>query len=291
MASIEKKRVFEMMPNNRSYRLSIAIPSSLVSEVPHLREKTSILGQVARASAIYRVDNIHIYRDEPDESRLIRLILSYIETPQYLRKRLFRKMEELRYVGVLHPLRTPHHPLEKRADMLKVGEFREGVILSEEDREFRVDVGVEKPLIATGRAPSTGSRATVVITGVSPVLMGKFVRRKEVDVYWGYEVHGMRGSIEYIRSIGNYDLKIATSRNAPHFSQIESDIRSKLIDAKNVLVAFGSPRKGLREITSQRGLDLDRVFDITVNAIPGQGTETVRTEEAISATLALLNAL
>jgi predicted SPOUT superfamily RNA methylase MTH1 len=275
----------------RGFRLSIAVPSSLVSELPHLREKTVVVGQVARASAIYRVDAVYIYRDDPDESRLIRLLLSYIETPQYLRRRQFKMMDELRYVGVLPPLRTPHHPLEKRADRLRVGEFREGVVLSEEAGEFQVDIGVEKPLIATGRAPSLGGRATVMVSDVSPVLSGRFVRRREIDLYWGYEVHVMRGGIEKLDSIGNFDLKIATSRHAQTIKQLEPEICSRLVDARKVLVAFGSPRKGLKGLSSERGVVLDRVFDFTVNTIPSQGTETVRTEEAISATLALLNAL
>jgi predicted SPOUT superfamily RNA methylase MTH1 len=64
-----------------------------------------------------------------------------------------------------------------------------------------------------------------------------------------------------------------------------------LAEARNVLVAFGSPRKGLMEMATERGLELDRIFDYTVNTIPDQGTETVRTEEAINATLALFNVL
>ena len=279
-----------MTGKDRGFKLSIAIPSSLVSEVPHLREKTAVMGYVARASAIYRVDEVYVYRDDPDESRLIRLLLSYVETPQYLRRRLFKMMDELRYAGVLPPLRTPHHPLEKRADKLKVGEFREGVVLSEDAGEIKVDVGVERPLKATGRAPSVGSRTTVRVSGVSPVLRGRFVRRREVDLYWGYEVHAV-GGLDKLASATDFDLKIATSRHASTFKQLEPDIRSMLEDARRVLVAFGSSRKGLREMFSERGLDLDEAFDFTVNTIPGQGTETVRTEEAISATLALLNAL
>ncbi len=279
-----------MTGEDRGFKLSIAIPSSLVSEVPHLREKTAVMGYVARASAIYRVDEVYVYRDDPDESRLIRLLLSYVETPQFLRRRLFKMMDELRYAGVLPPLRTPHHPLEKRADKLKVGEFREGVVLSEDAGEFKVDIGVEKPLRATGRAPSMGSRTTVRVSGVFPVLRGRFVRRREVDLYWGYEVHAV-GGLDKLASATDFDLKIATSRHASTFKQLEPDIRSRLEDARRVLVAFGSSRKGLREMFSERGLDLDEAFDFTVNTIPGQGTETVRTEEAISATLALLNAL
>ncbi|HDI53283.1 MAG TPA: hypothetical protein ENF89_03915, partial [Candidatus Bathyarchaeota archaeon] len=105
-------------PPRRKHRLSIAIPSSLVSEIPHLREKTATIGHIGRAAALFRVDDIYIYRDRPDESRLIGLILRYMETPQYLRRLMFGMMAELRYVGILPPLRTPHHPLRKKAEEL-----------------------------------------------------------------------------------------------------------------------------------------------------------------------------
>ncbi|MFB6216754.1 MAG: putative RNA uridine N3 methyltransferase [Candidatus Aenigmatarchaeota archaeon] len=36
-------------------------------------------------------------------------------------------------------------------------------------------------------------------------------------------------------------------------------------------------------------MDPDDVFDAMVNAIPGQGTETVRSEEALYATLSIIN--
>lgn len=280
-----------MTAKHRSRKLSIAIPSSLVSEVPHLREKTGIIGLVARAAAIYRVGDVYVYRDDPDESRLVRTLLSYAETPQYLRKRLFKKMEELRYAGILQPLRTPHHPLERRADRLRVGEFREGVVLSEEAGESLVDIGVTETLRATGRAPSPGSRATVRVTGVSPALRGVFAGKRDVDLYWGYGVHSVRGGLDRLASVGDLDLKLATSRHAPAFSKLEPEISRKMVEARSILVAFGSPRKGLKELASERGLELDQIFDYVVNTIPGQGTETVRTEEAICATLAIVNAL
>jgi predicted SPOUT superfamily RNA methylase MTH1 len=79
-----------MSPRKRATKIAIAVSSSLVSEAPHLREKTRIIGEVARAAALYRVDDVHIYRDEPDEGHLIQQVLNYIETPQYLRRQLFK---------------------------------------------------------------------------------------------------------------------------------------------------------------------------------------------------------
>jgi predicted SPOUT superfamily RNA methylase MTH1 len=280
-----------MMNPRRVPRFSIAIPSSLVSEVPHLREKTGVIGQVARAAAIYRVEDIYLYRNEPDESNLMRLVLSYLETPQYLRKRLFRKRPELSYVGILHPLRTPHHPLESSLKELNVGEYREGIVVSEGLRGVLVDIGVETPLSATGHVPSIGSRATVRVTSITPELRGVFARRRDIDEYWGYQVHNVGGGIEKIARSREFDLKIATSRNGRNYTQIESALLAELRKATHVLVSFGSPKRGLQELLHSAGVNVEQAFDFTINTIPLQGCETVRTEEAIHATLALLNAM
>ncbi|MEM3536199.1 MAG: putative RNA uridine N3 methyltransferase, partial [Candidatus Bathyarchaeia archaeon] len=100
-------------------KIAIAIPASIVSDTPHLREKTSKISLIGRTAAIFRVDEIIVYRDnskidQTPEMELIATLLAYLETPQYLRKRLFRLRPELRFAGVLAPLRTPHHPLKSR---------------------------------------------------------------------------------------------------------------------------------------------------------------------------------
>jgi predicted SPOUT superfamily RNA methylase MTH1 len=277
-----------MSPRKRATKIAIAVSSSLVSEAPHLREKTRIIGEVARAAALYRVDDVHIYRDEPDEGHLIQQVLNYIETPQYLRRQLFKKRPELRYVGILPPLRTPHHPLEKRSDRLRLGEFREGIVLGEEDEDHLVDIGVDRPLRATGRAPSVGGRKTVQIMAVSPELRGRFASWRDVDIYWGFQTHTVDGGIGKLALSDSFDLKIATSKQGSLYGQVEPLIRGRWSESRRVLVAFGSPRRGLSGMLPD---GLSRYFDFTVNVIPEQGCETVRTEEAVPATLAILNLL
>jgi predicted SPOUT superfamily RNA methylase MTH1 len=44
------------VPLKRSWKLTVAVPNSLVADVPHLREKTSRLGFLGRALGIFRVD-------------------------------------------------------------------------------------------------------------------------------------------------------------------------------------------------------------------------------------------
>ncbi len=227
----------------------------------------------------------------PDESQLIRLVLSYAETPQYLRRRLFSKRPELRYAGILPPLRTPHHPLEDQSDRLKKEEYREGVVLSDEEGAFLVEIGVEKPLRARGRAPSIGSRATVQVEDTSPELAGRFVGRRDIPLYWGYGVHVADGGLGSLARRKEFDLTIATSRNGASFTQAEPQLRVRWMEARNVLVAFGSPRNGVEELLVRERLGVQEVFHYSVNTIPDQGCATVRTEEAIHASLAVLNLL
>jgi len=67
-------------------KLSIAIPASVISDTPHLREKTSKIGLIGRAAAIFRVDEIIVYSDNARvdqrcDLRFTELLLNYLETP------------------------------------------------------------------------------------------------------------------------------------------------------------------------------------------------------------------
>src|SRR5438445_9480472 len=118
-------------PARRPQIISVALPASLTLDIPHLREKTARLGFVSRALATFRVEEAIIYRDrvgaEIDrEARLIEKMLSYIETPQYLRRLVFKIDPDLQYAGTLPPLRTPSHP-DKQSP--SAGLLREGVVM------------------------------------------------------------------------------------------------------------------------------------------------------------------
>ena len=271
---------------------SIAIPASLVSDIPHLREKTSTIGMIGRAAAIFRVEEIIIFPDQPKkdqrkEANLIKLILSYMETPQYLRKRLFKIRPELRYVGVLPPLRTPHHPLARSSQDLKIGEFREGVVVSSSKRGSKVYIGVEKPAFVREVKLPVGKRVTVKIVGLNSEIEAVLARRDEIRDYWGYRVIVSERSLGEI--LKNWDLIITTSKYGVPFMRVKDELVQKWRKAKRRIVLFGSPSAGLYEILGLEGLNLDEIADFVVNTIPLQGVETVRTEEAVYASLAIFN--
>lgn len=274
----------------------MAIPASVVSDVPHQREKTLKVGLIGRALAIFRVDEVVIYpdiigADQSRDLRFVAMILSYMETPQYLRKRLFKIVPELRYAGILPPLRTPHHPIKNKKKYLRVGEFREGIVVSKNKIGLLVDVGVEQPIRVANANVSPGTRVTVKIISGGDDPRAVLVSREDIDVYWGYKVEVSRVSLSRMVKSGNFDVSIATSRWGEPFMKVKDALLEKWMRSKRVLIAFGSPMQGLHEIVRQEGIELRDVMDFIINTVPKQATETVRTEEALYATLSILNLL
>ncbi|MEM3019314.1 MAG: putative RNA uridine N3 methyltransferase, partial [Candidatus Bathyarchaeia archaeon] len=80
-------------------------------------------------------------------------------------------------------------------------------------------------------------------------------------------------------------------RHGEPLSRLYMELARRLKDSRKVLILFGSPKEGLREIASREGLRLEEVTDFILNTISRQGADTVRTEEAIYATLSIINFL
>lgn len=280
----------------RGRELSIAVPASLVSDVPHLREKTFKIGLVGRAAAVFCVDEVVIFPDSPEvdqshDAEFIATILSYMETPQYLRKRLFRLVPELRYAGILPPLRTPHHSVPNKARDLRIGEHREGVVVSSTDTGLYVDVGVERSVLVSNVKLPMNSRVTVKITELGRHLGADLVGRDDPELYWGYRARILRVGFGHLVKDGDFDLVIATSRRGVRFMEVAGELAERWEDAGKVLVGFGSPSMGLFEILEHEKLILSDVADFVINFVPNQGTATVRTVEAVFSCLSVLNLL
>ncbi len=275
-------------------KLSIAIPASTISDTPHLREKTAKMGLIGRASAIFRVDEIILYPDNPkmDQSRdldFMALLLNYLETPQYLRKTLFKLDPDLEYAGILPPLRTPHHPLSGKTKHLKVGEYREGVVRSENKEGLVVDIGVQQPALLRRKEFAVGDRLTLQVVNIGKQIEVQAISREEVPQYWGYKVRVEERSFGQLASQGNFDLRVATAKIGDNFMDVAGKLNGKWAGSQRILLAFGAPSRGLHEIVQEKGLNLADLVDFIVNMVPNQGTVTVRTEEALFASLAILN--
>lgn len=275
-------------------KLSIAIPASIISDTPHLREKTSKIGLIARSAAIFRVDEIILYPDnfktnQQRDLTFIALLLNYLETPQYLRKALFKLEPDLQYAGILPPLRTPHHPLSGKTKHLNVGEYREGLVLSERKDGLQVDIGVQQPALLREKQFAVGERLTLQVVNVGDPVEVQPVNREELPVYWGYRVRVEKRSFGLFSKDSEFDLKIATARIGDNFTAVEGKIGEKWAGSSNVLVGFGAPSRGLHEIVEDEHLKLNELVDFVINTVPNQGTVTVRAEEALLASLAILN--
>jgi predicted SPOUT superfamily RNA methylase MTH1 len=276
-------------------KLVIAVPASVISDTPHLREKTSKIGLIGRAAAVFRVDEIVVYSNNAGKGKqekdgdLIELLLSYLEMPQYLRKRFFKLDPRLQYAGILPPLRTLHHPLNRKARKLKTGEYREGVIAGKTKDGMLVDIGVEHLALMRENQWYLGKRLTVQVVVADDRAEVQAVSRDEVPVYWGYRVKRENRGFGWLVKEGKFDLVVATSKIGVKFAAVASKIREQWCNSNYTLVAFGAPARGLHEIVKDEGLALDDLADFVVNMVPEQGTESVRTEEALFASLAVLN--
>jgi len=251
-----------------------------------LREKTVKLGQIARACSIYGVDGILIFRDPQggrSEAPLMQKILEYLETPQYLRKRLYQLDESLRFAGLLPPLRIPSHKPRIPVRKLRPGELREGFVLPPDGKS--VDIGLGESLRLAVPAPPS-KRVTVRILRSEP-LEGTIVSRSHSEEYWGYTVR-LEGDLNKILVDPRYQLKIATSRRGIPLREAIDVLGRKMEDTKSLLLLFGSPSRGLFDMV---GPDLHKKVDLVVNLFSEQHVATVRTEEALAAALGLLSVM
>lgn len=266
-------------------RICVAIPDTVLEEQGSTREKTSKLGQVARYCALFGVDKIRIFNDPRGrgESSFIKKVLEYLETPQYLRRRLFPLSEELRYAGLLPPLRIPSHKAKVPLGSLQAGELREGVVLAD---GFSVDAGLDRPVTLRKReAPQR--RLTLRITSVSQSGVEAVpVDRRDIKTYWGYSVE-VSGAGALLADPA-FPLKIATSRHGDPIGRVARSLRIDLQGTGAVMLLFGSPSRGLFESV---GKDLKSRVGYVVNLFPEQNVVTARSEEAILSALYLVGLL
>jgi predicted SPOUT superfamily RNA methylase MTH1 len=263
----------------------------LTLDIPHLREKTARLGFVSRALATFRVEEAIVYRDrtgaEVDrEAILIEKMLTYIETPQYLRRLLFKMDPDLQYAGTLPPLRTPNHP-DKQAP--SPGLLREGVVVQSGPSSM-IEAGFHNLVRVRSKLP-TSERMTIRLTKDLPELEGEIVEPSRLTIYWGFKVARGNVSLPEILRSRKFDLTISTSREGTDVREITPDLTNKWMSAERPLIVFGSPTDGVPEILARSGMTVSNAMDFNLNTIPDQGVETVRTEEAVWGSLAILNVL
>lgn len=269
--------------------IQVAIPDTSLSDCSDLRQKTAKVGTLARALAVFRVERVIVYRTgrvqasrKKDVDLLVRL-LEFMDTPQYLRKRVFPMSPSLKYAGLLPPLRTLSHPLDAVSEDLAEGTYRWGIQV----RKGKIDIGIEK-LVDHPEEVSERETTLFRVVRTGPKVRLKAVSRDDVEEYWGFEVMRTMSLVETLQNSSTM-TRVVFSRNAPSYASLEDEIKSTVGNTKKVLGVFGGPKYGVNELFPDKKGELKKHVDFWVNTIPGQGTETVRLEEAILASLALIN--
>ena len=266
--------------------LSIFIPNSFLSESKDLKIRTYKVGILGRALAIFQADNVVIYNDDnvknedgENDGRFIAEVLSYMNTPQYLRKQAFPIKAELKHVGILPPLRTPHHPVNSQPD---VGDYRQGFTVKRNKKGTFVDIGMDKLAFC---------KEQLSVKKIFDFKITKIAKKEVIvtpdkpdDVYWGYNVMSSNKSLKNSLKLIKPDLVVETTRYGDYIDSIFDELKHKVDECNSIAILFGGPYSSIQEDVSGQNWDL-----IKLNTIPDQGTETVRTEEAVVATLSLFN--
>lgn len=268
--------------------------------------KNALAGQIARASAVFCVDEIVIFNDGQapiraperdgytaysDPNFFLYHVLSYLETPPHLRRALFPMHPDLRTAGALPSLDMPHHL--RREEWCP---FREGVSVGKAqgggaeldvgwERRVRVPVELEERTRLTVRVPE--------VEGGEGEAVAPDVPREEAGYYWGYSVR-QAGSLGEVFTEcpfdGGYDMSVGTSERGVEVGSLldrESGEAYVKPDWKHLVVVFGgvagleAALQADRELQRAGVSEVRELFDRWVNLVPGQGSRTIRTEEAV----------
>ncbi|KKY20987.1 putative deoxyribose-phosphate aldolase [Phaeomoniella chlamydospora] len=313
----------------RSSTLSVAIPGSCIANAVSHDQKNHLAGIVARALAVFCVDEVIIFDDEDtshkshkshrqegdhgytgysDPGHFLSHLFAYLETPPYLRKALFPMHPDLKTAGSLPSLDMPHH-----SKSFPGCPYREGVTIRYDSKPpdigTRVDIGLNKWALIPDVEIPPKTRVTVqtlsntssstqqvssdqtfdfsACTAVSPD-----TPRTTSGYYWGYNIRRSTSLSTVFTECpfpSGYDLSIGTSERGVPLSTLISSPTSPILPYQHLLLVFGGPSgleyaaKNDPDLRSKgiTGSNINELFDYWVNVLPGQGSRTIRTEEAV----------
>jgi len=266
--------------------LSIAIPDSSLLDESTILNKTKKISIIARACAIFKINQIFIYQDgkqNKNDSALLATSLKYLETPQYFRKEIFPKTQLLKYAGVLQPLNISSHITTSNQKMIKTGDVRDALIINYKGKKF-LNIGTNKLIQYFGKM-NPGTRIAIQIKTTQPELTAKEISREDIKDYWGYSVKE-RSNLLSILSTWKGKI-ILTSKKGTNFTVLDA---KKMIESNEpILIVFGTTNKGIHDIL---GTDIKKIQNSKIfNFFPNQATQTVRLEEAILGILSIINIL
>ncbi|KAI0125371.1 putative RNA methyltransferase [Xylariales sp. AK1849] len=305
-----KPSAFFNPTTGRDWTVSVAIPGSVISTCRRDDQRIAVINQISRALAVMSIDEVVIFDDSPPEQRsrnvdpnsyladtdpcgYVEHLLNYVEVPPFMRKALIPFHPNLKGAGLLESLDMPHHP--NPADWLP---YREGVTTSEGARGGKgtvVDVGAKDKITIDEDIPPN-HRVTIRISeddSSHGEATHPNVPRTEGGYFWGYSIRrckSLSAIFEECTFDGGYDLSIGTSeRGRPIPDAFPESKKKEPIKFNHLLVVFGGPRgleyaaendAALQEMGIIRGKTKE-LFDHWVDILPGQGSRTIRTGEAL----------
>ena len=310
--------------------------------------KTQLAGRIARALAVFCVDEVVVFDDGQtkksgrqtngqsqgqdhttftgysDPNYFLMHVLSYLETPPYLRTMLFPMHPDFQYAGALPSLDMPHHlRLNERCT------YRDGITIASDPPEgdangdtgeqlkkkkkrqkledtleakTPVNVGLANPVSIPSSIPAH-TRVTLKFPtdtgpdnlehqGLTASPVAPSTPREEGGYYWGYDVRSASSLSAVLTECpfdGGYDVTFGTSeRGVPISALQEPNPNVQPVPQFNhMLIVFGGVA-GLEvavnadeELQKMGVTEPSGLFDYWVDLCPGQGSRTIRTEEAV----------
>ena len=295
---------------NRKIRIFVAITDSSLSDERNLREKTIKIVRFAREFSIFGVKKNILSKNMNSDKLLMKLILDFLNTPQYLRKLIYPLDHELSYIGLLPPIKAPQHKKKVKLSEVRKGELRIGLVyhrnsllnkifsnkinnnkkfmldLRKRNYEYYIDVGLDFPIPFLGKGID-GQKIIVKFIDSYPNL--KAIEATEMDIdkeYLGYDILSINSIDEFLRKIDPKTFVVFTSKKGIIFRNIESQFKGIIKKFENLLIVFGSPSKGISDIYPNFQKINNSMY---LNIFPDQKTDTIRLEEAILGTLTIFN--
>jgi len=253
-------------------------------------------------------------------------VLAYAATPPYLRKEAWGVRDELEYAGVLPPLRVAPRTGSGSdgSGSLRQGIVTE----VGPDGRVRVNCGTQHPVSlpvpSSMTAPEEGERVTIRVSSRRPLRAklvdgpppGFVVERVSLDAQLRREDAGLcvaasrygtpltvsrlDSTVESIDAAGGFTVAFgAPERGLPEILDVEREAVGGT-DAAGVVHGADATRTARDDADAGAGTDDGADagddthepdgarFDLWLNTVPKQGSEVVRTEEAMFATLAPL---
>ncbi|OAQ85128.1 deoxyribose-phosphate aldolase [Purpureocillium lilacinum] len=303
----------------RHWTVSVAIPASVITSLATADQRLAVPGRIARALAIFSVDEVVIFDDTPltqrprhtdpaaytgdtDPCHFLAHVISFLEAPPFMRKALFPLHPNLRQTALLPTLDMPHHPNPREWIP-----YREGVTLpgkTSSGAGTLVEVGLEEPVEVEETIPPK-TRLTLLFPddeSKPPTVVHPAAPREEGGYYWGYTVR-RASSLSNVFTESpyeeGYDISIGTSERGTPISRAFPSSTPRPINFNHMLIAFGGPRglefaamndEQLNGIGIQ-GPKTRELFDHWIDVLPNQGSRTIKTEEALFIGLTALRSL